>query len=74
MSDGAALAEAGGPAPFVQRTVCRLRDALATVLTSERDRWALWFPVVFAAGIGGYFALYHEPPVWLAPYHARRIT
>jgi competence protein ComEC len=32
---------------------------------AERDRWALWLPVALAAGIGVYFALSVEPPVWL---------
>lgn len=32
----------------------------------ERGRFALWVPVVFAAGIGGYFSLLHEPSFALA--------
>ncbi len=32
---------------------------------AERDRWALWLPVFFAVGIGLYFALAVEPPLWL---------
>lgn len=67
MSDGAALLEAEGPAPFIQRTIGRAHAALAAVLVAERDRWALWFPVLFAAGIGVYFGLFHEPPRWFAP-------
>lgn len=67
MSDGAALLEAEGPAPFIQRTIGRAGAALAAVLAAERDRWALWFPVLFASGIGAYFALFDEPPGWLAP-------
>lgn len=35
-------------------------------LLAERDRWPLWLPVVFAAGIGVYFALPVEPPAWIA--------
>ncbi|MBT6094163.1 MAG: DUF4131 domain-containing protein [Rhodospirillaceae bacterium] len=31
---------------------------------SERERLALWIPVLFGMGIGGYFALPFEPPVW----------
>ena len=31
----------------------------------ERDRWALWLPVAFAAGIAIYFALPVEPHLWL---------
>ncbi|MBI3515806.1 MAG: ComEC/Rec2 family competence protein [Proteobacteria bacterium] len=34
-------------------------------LDGERDRWALWLPVAFGAGIGGYFQLASEPPMWL---------
>ncbi len=30
----------------------------------ERDRLALWIPVLFGTGIGGYFALPWEPPIW----------
>jgi competence protein ComEC len=30
-------------------------------LIAERERWILWLPVAFALGIGGYFALGHEP-------------
>ena len=32
----------------------------------ERTRWFLWVPVFFAAGIGVYFALPSEPPLWTA--------
>ena len=39
-----------------------VRDALL----EERDRWLLWVPVAFGAGIGLYFFLPNEPPVWLA--------
>jgi len=38
---------------------------LAGLLVAERDRWALWLPVAFATGIGIYFALAVEPPLWL---------
>ena len=40
-----------------------LRDLLA----AEQDRWVLWLPVFYAAGIGGYFLLASEPPSWLGP-------
>ncbi|HSZ74598.1 MAG TPA: ComEC/Rec2 family competence protein [Rhizomicrobium sp.] len=33
---------------------------------AERDRWALWLPVGMGAGIGIYFALPSEPPLWSA--------
>jgi competence protein ComEC len=35
------------------------------MLVAERDRWALWLPVAFAIGIGVYFALAVEPPLWV---------
>lgn len=41
-----------------------MRGLLAR-LAAERERWPLWLPVAFAAGIGGYFALPWEPPFWL---------
>ncbi len=37
---------------------------LGAVLVAERDRWALWLPVAFAMGIGVYFSLALEPPLW----------
>jgi len=36
-------------------------SASASVLEAERDRWFLWVPVLFAAGILSYFALVYEP-------------
>jgi competence protein ComEC len=36
-------------------------------LAAERERWPLWLPVFMGAGIGLYFLLKHEPPVWLGP-------
>jgi len=38
---------------------------LAAGLLAESSRWVLWFPVLLGVGIGIYFALDHEPPVWL---------
>ena len=32
---------------------------------AESDRWFLWVPVLFGAGIGFYFSLFSEPPTWL---------
>lgn len=31
---------------------------------AERERWALWLPVMLGAGIGFYFLLPIEPPAW----------
>lgn len=38
---------------------------LADIAAAERDRWALWIPAGLGAGIGAYFGLPGEPPVWL---------
>ena len=46
-----------------------LRAAFAAAVRAplaERDRWALWAPVGFGAGIGFYFALPFEPAGWTA--------
>ncbi len=40
---------------------------LAARLLAERERWLLWLPVALGVGIGLYFALPREPPVWLGP-------
>jgi competence protein ComEC len=37
---------------------------LLAAFAAERDRWALWLPVALGAGIGCYFSLPSEPPVW----------
>lgn len=34
-------------------------------LEAERERWVLWLPMLFATGIGIYFALPQEPSMWL---------
>ncbi len=36
-------------------------------LLAERERWLLWLPVALGLGIGIYFALPLEPPLWLGP-------
>ena len=38
---------------------------LAANLIAERERWPLWIPALFGAGIGVYFWLTVEPPLWL---------
>ena len=43
----------------------RVFSALADRLAAEGDRRLLWLPVFFGAGIGLYFALKVEPPLWL---------
>ena len=39
--------------------------AIAANLLAERERWPLWVPVLVGAGIGAYFWLTVEPPLWL---------
>ena len=46
------------PAPIDPAAVAR---GLLHRLLAERERWILWLPVAFAAGIGGYFVLQGEP-------------
>jgi competence protein ComEC len=60
---GVALIPAASPNPL--RAVILARDRLLAALAAERDRWALWVPVLLGCGIGLYFALLREPPVWL---------
>jgi len=40
---------------------------LIDVISAERERWALWIPVLFGTGIGAYFSMHTEPPVLLLP-------
>ncbi len=51
--------------PKLPASAGKLAAGLAARLEAERDRWALWIPVGFAAGVGGYFALEREPAAWL---------
>jgi competence protein ComEC len=43
-----------------------LLTAIGRQLEAEQDRWFLWLPVLFGAGIALYFALAAEPPVLVA--------
>jgi competence protein ComEC len=52
------------PLPVV-RPVALAWQRLAACWAAERERWILWLPVCFALGIGAYFALTNEPPLWL---------
>jgi competence protein ComEC len=54
---GRALAGAGAPA----RLLSALLRWLSACAAAERDRWALWVPVGFGAGIAGYFMAPAEP-------------
>lgn len=54
----------GAAAPAEGISIGRLAAAAGRAFTAERPRWPLWLPVAFGAGIGLYFALPAEPPVW----------
>lgn len=43
----------------------RLLSWLAAPFLAERERWMLWLPVVMGCGIGCYFLLKAEPPLWI---------
>lgn len=45
----------------------RLAEGAGASFVAERDRWALWLPALLGAGIGVYFLLPAEPPLWLGP-------
>jgi competence protein ComEC len=45
----------------------RAARVLFAVLGDERDRWALWLPVLLGCGIAAYFALDREPVLWIGP-------
>jgi competence protein ComEC len=44
--------------------VARVLTALSDRLAAEGERRLLWLPVFFGAGIGVYFLLKFEPPLW----------
>jgi len=62
-------AEASGGLPLQPAMPAhRLGDVvrwLAENLIAERERWALWVPALVGIGIGVYFWLTVEPPLWL---------
>ncbi|MEQ8967204.1 MAG: ComEC/Rec2 family competence protein [Azospirillaceae bacterium] len=51
----------------VRRMARRLVASLVAGLSAERDRWSLWLPVAFGAGVALFFALPADPPVWAGP-------
>lgn len=57
---GASETAPGGGAPAVAAILWVL-DAIEHQLEAEQDRWFLWLPVMFGAGIALYFALPSEP-------------
>jgi len=63
MADTALAGERVGTVPaWAVRLLTALRDRLA----AESERRLLWLPVCFGAGIGIYFVLKVEPPLWPA--------
>jgi competence protein ComEC len=60
------LGEDEGGVPARRGLVSAVLDASARLLEAEQDRWMLWVPVLFAAGILTYFALDDEPALRLA--------
>ena len=40
---------------------------MSVSLAAERARWLLWSPVGLGVGIGLYFTLRTEPPIWIGP-------
>ncbi|MCE9507579.1 MAG: ComEC family competence protein [Alphaproteobacteria bacterium] len=42
----------------------KFAEPLLASLLKQRERWILWTPVALALGVGGYFSLRFEPPLW----------
>ena len=61
MADTAVTSERVG---FGPPWAARILAALSECLAVEGERRLLWLPVFFGAGIGLYFALKVEPPLW----------
>src|SRR5215469_11536255 len=61
MTDAAIAGDRFGP---ISEWRARLFGALADRLGVEGERRLLWLPVFFGIGIGLYFALKAEPPLW----------
>src|SRR5262245_3894742 len=61
MTDTAVAGERVG---WVPAWGARIFAGLADALAAEGDRRLLWLPVFFGGGIGVYFALTAEPPLW----------
>ena len=55
---------AGGWTGPLSEWRARLFGGLADRLAAEGERRLLWLPVFFGAGIGIYFLLKVEPPLW----------
>jgi competence protein ComEC len=61
----AVLGQAGLPAQARARAAAAFLEAFQAVLGAQHGRWLLWLPVALGAGVLGYFALDHEPALWL---------
>jgi hypothetical protein len=55
---------AGGRLGSIEEWRDRVCGALANRLAAEGERRLLWLPVFFGTGIGVYFVLKVEPPLW----------
>lgn len=53
--------------PIAALFAWRFPAAWSDWLVAERERWALWIPVAFGAGIAVYFTLDFEPGWWIGP-------
>jgi competence protein ComEC len=48
----------------IWETPVKFAEPLLASLLKQRERWILWTPVAIALGVGGYFSLRFEPPLW----------
>jgi len=55
------------PQGYGRRLAGAVAGRLSLCFFAERDRWALWLPVLFGAGIALFFALPASPPWWAGP-------
>ena len=59
-----ATAQAAGRFPAGEGAWLRGAARCLAVFVDQRDRWALWIPVLFGSGIAAYFSLRFEPAWW----------
>jgi competence protein ComEC len=60
------VAAVSRPPEIGRRLVSAVHQGLLEI-TSERDRWILWAPVLVGLGVAFYFSLPSEPPAWVGP-------
>lgn len=60
----ASIAQIFSSRPLLRRKGGGIVQLLSSLFLTERDRWILWVPVCFGAGIAFYFSLSSEPPPW----------